>query len=86
VRPELLLQAVASLAAVLALILLAGWAARRRGLAPGTNPQALRLAATLALDTNRRLHLVQTEAGPVLVLTGGSADRLLPWPPRDAAP
>ena len=80
------LQAAFSLAAVLALVLLTGWAARRRLPAAGTDPSALRLAATLRLDAQRRLHLVETAGGQLLVLTGGGADRMLAWPPaRDLA-
>jgi hypothetical protein len=74
------LRAGAALAAVLALALLAGRLARRRLNLRGTAPAPLRLRATLALDTRRRLHLVETESGSVLILTGGATDRLLPWP------
>jgi hypothetical protein len=83
---SLLLQAGASLAAVLALVLLAGRAARLRGLAQSAGPHALHLAATLALDTRRRLHLVQTEAGDLIVLTGGANDNIIPWPKRPRPP
>jgi hypothetical protein len=76
----MLLQAAASLAAILALVLLAGRAARLRGLAQGNDPQALHLTASLALDTRRRLHLVRTANGAVLVLTGGANDNMMPWP------
>lgn len=84
----LLLQAASSLLAVLALVLLAGRAARGRGLAPGADPAVLRLSATLALDTRRRLHLVHVPGGNVLLLTGGANDNIMAWPapprpPRD---
>ena len=82
----LLLQAASALVAVVALVLLAGRAARLRGLAAPTDPQALRLAATLALDGTRRLHLVETASGQVLVLTGGTRDALLPWPSLQPPP
>ncbi len=75
-----MVQAVAALVAVLGLIVLAGRAARLRGLAGGSDPQALRLAATVALDARRRLHLVQAPGGAVLVLTGGANDAMLRWP------
>jgi flagellar biogenesis protein FliO len=71
-------EAVAALVAVLAMIVLAGRVARLRTGQAGGSP-ALRLRATLALDTRRRLHLVETDSGQVLVLTGGGSDRLLPW-------
>jgi hypothetical protein len=81
----LLLQAIASLVAVVALVLLAGRAARLRGLASGADPNVLRLAATLALDSRRRLHLVNAPGGNVLVLSGGANDNMMAWPapPRD---
>ena len=77
----LLLQAIASLAAVLALVLLAGYAARLRAPASAANPQSLHLTATLALDARRRLHLIHAPGGAALVLTGGANDTMLPWPP-----
>jgi flagellar biogenesis protein FliO len=81
----LLLQAVASLVAVLALVLLAGYAARLRAPTHTADPHALQLAATLALDARRRLHLVHAPGGAALVLTGGLNDTQLPWPPPAAA-
>ncbi len=71
-------EAVAALVAVLAMILLTGRLARGRAASGGDAP-ALRLRATLALDARRRLHLVETDSGSVLVLTGGGGDQLLPW-------
>ncbi len=74
-------QAAAALAAVLALVLLAGRAARRHAPATrGLDPAALRLRATLALDARRRVHLLETPSGLVLALTGGTADQLIPLP------
>jgi len=79
-----ILQAIASLAVILALLALAGWAGRRQmargGLAGGASPSALRLRATLALDPRRRLHLVETDHGVALVLTGGTHDQIFAWP------
>jgi flagellar protein FliO/FliZ len=80
----LLLQAIASLAAVIALVLLAGYAARLRTPTRSANPQSLHLTATLALDARRRLHLIHAPGGAALVLTGGPNDTLLPWPPPAA--
>ena len=74
----LLLRALAALAAVLALAVLAGRLARARLPAPAHG--ALRLHATLALDPRRRLHLVHTQSGDVLILTGGGSDQMLAWP------
>jgi flagellar biogenesis protein FliO len=76
------LQAAASLVAVLAVVLLAGLAARRAwpGAVPAHDASALRLRATLALDARRRLHLVDTAQGAALVLTGGTADLIVLLP------
>ena len=78
------LQAIASLTIILALLALAGWAGRRQiaraGLDAGMSPAALRLRATLALDPRRRLHLVETDHGVALVLTGGTHDQIFAWP------
>ena len=74
----LLLRGLAALAAVLALALLAGRLARAR--LPRPDAGELRLRATLALDTRRRLHLIQTPAGCVLVLAGGATDCVVAWP------
>jgi hypothetical protein len=82
-----MLQAGASLVAVLALVLLAGRAMRLRGHAPGADPHALRLTASVALDSRRRLHMVQAPGGALLVLTGGANDQMLAWPTaRDGPP
>jgi len=81
-----MLQAGASLVAVLALVMLAGRAMRLRGAAPGADPHALRLTASVALDSRRRLHMVQAPGGAVLLLTGGANDQMLPWPIARAGP
>jgi flagellar protein FliO/FliZ len=83
---ELLFRAAASLAAVVVMAVLAGRLLRGRLSLPSSPTSALRLRATLALDTRRRLHLVETDAGPVLILTGGATDCLLPWPTRGTPP
>jgi hypothetical protein len=82
----LLLRAAASLVAVVVMAVLAGRLVRARLRLPQHQSGALRLRATLALDTRRRLHLVETEVGCVLILTGGATDCLLPWPAHGAMP
>ncbi len=82
----LLLRATASLLAVVVMAVLAGRLARARLRLPAQQSSTLRLQATLALDTRRRLHLVETETGNVLILTGGTTDCLLPWPAQGAMP
>ena len=83
---ELLFRAAASLAAVVVMAMLAGRLLRGRLSLPSQQPGALCLRTTLALDTRRRLHLVDTEAGTVLILTGGATDCVLPWPTRGGPP
>ena len=83
---ELLFRAGASLAAVVVMALSAGRLLRGRLSLPSSTNSALRLRATLALDTRRRLHLVETDAGSVLVLTGGTTDCMLRWPTHSAPP
>ncbi len=83
-QAALLLRGLAALAAVLALAVLAGRLARAR--LPRINDGELKLRATLALDTRRRLHLVQTKQGCVLVLVGGATDCLVPWPAPPGSP
>lgn len=80
------LQFVAALAAVLALILLLAWAARRSGLAGklgavrgGRLPRRLALIEAMPLDARRRLVLLRCDRREHLVLlgTGQGADLLL---------
>ena len=83
------LPAAGALAAVLALILLAGRAARLTGFARaafprcGAGSQRLVLQDTLALDRARRLHVIRCDGQDVLVLTGGSTDVLIGWLPEN---
>jgi flagellar protein FliO/FliZ len=86
-----LLLAVASLAAVLGLILLAGrlagsrlgrvgtFAIGRLGLPHSGAACRLGLVQVLALDPRRRLHLIRCDDRHVLVLTGGPADQIVGW-------
>ncbi len=88
------LLALPSLALVLGLIWLAGHAIRRGWIRlPGGGPRMsggpappLAIVQTLAIDTRRRLHLVRCEGGHVLLLTGGTHDALLGWPPDKPGP
>jgi flagellar protein FliO/FliZ len=77
-----LTTAIAALAGVLALVLLAGRAARQFGLAgvsrPGAPGRRLALVETLALDPRRRISLIRCDGRELLVLTGGPQDVLLP--------
>ena len=75
-----IVTAVAALAAVLALIWLAGRLARFGGIAqrPATG-RSLAVQDVLALDARRRLHLVKCGQRRVLLLTGGAQDIVVGW-------
>ena len=75
-----IVTAIAALAAVLALIWLAGRLARVRGIAqrPATG-RLLSVEDVLALDARRRLHLVKCGQRRVLLLTGGAQDIVVGW-------
>jgi flagellar protein FliO/FliZ len=75
-----ILSAIAALAAVLALIWLAGRLARFGGIAQRpVNGRSLKVHDVLALDARRRLLLVQCEDRRVLLLTGGAQDIVVGW-------
>ena len=82
------LPAAAALAAVLALVLLAGRTARLTGLArPGVRAgpnRRLALQDCLQLDRARRLHLVRCDGRDLLLLTGGATDQVVGWLPSAA--
>jgi flagellar protein FliO/FliZ len=79
------LTAAASLAAVLALVLLGGRLLRAGGLAPAARPGArLCVQETLALDARRRLVLVRCDGRELLLLTGGAQDRVVGFLPERA--
>ncbi|HEY2132386.1 MAG TPA: hypothetical protein VGH36_05345 [Acetobacteraceae bacterium] len=76
-----ILLACAALAAVLALILLAGRLARAGGLAPRASGPVNRLAPlqSLPLDPRRRRHLIRCDNREILLLTGGNTDLVIGW-------
>jgi flagellar protein FliO/FliZ len=81
ITPTSLLTAAATLLAVLALIWLAGRAARLGGLA--RRPASggfLAVKDVIALDSRRRLYLIQYQDRRVLLLTGGGQDIVVGWP------
>ena len=80
---------VAALLAVVALIVLCGWAARllRHGRVPAAVNRRLSIRAALALDPRRRLLLVACDDDEILLLTGGPQDLVIhrvPHPARSA--
>lgn len=87
ITPFSILSAVAALAAVLALIWLAGRAARFGGLAKRPSVgRSLAVQDVIALDTRRRLHLVKCDDRRVLLLTGGGQDVVVGWLDRAEPP
>ncbi len=75
-----LLTASAALAAVLAMILLAGRLARMGGFGPRRGGgRSLVVLETAALDSRRRVHVVACDGRRMLLLTGGASDVLLGW-------
>jgi len=79
-----ILTAVAALAAVLALIWLAGRLARFGGMAQRpANGRVLAVQDMIALDSRRRLHVVKCEDRRVLLLTGGAQDIVVGWLDRE---
>jgi flagellar protein FliO/FliZ len=80
IAPSSLLTAFATLVAVLALIWLAGRAMRLSGRA--RRPASGRLLSVqdvIALDSRRRLYLIECQGRQVLLLTGGSQDVVVGW-------
>jgi flagellar protein FliO/FliZ len=83
-----ILTVAVTLVAVLALIWLAGRAARFGGLArrPASG-RILSVQDVIALDSRRRLYLIECQDHRVLLLTGGGQDVVVGWPgehPPDA--
>lgn len=74
------LTAAAALGGIVGLILLIGRALRHTSLArPGSSGRLLIVKDTIALDTRRRLHLIQHGDRAVLLLTGGESDVVVGW-------
>ena len=85
IDPTHWITAAAALGGVVGLILLAGRAARRAGLAPASGQGRLRVEETLVLDARRRLLLVTCEGRGLLLLTGGAKDEVVGWLPERGA-
>ena len=81
--PQLIGTALAALAGVLLLIMLLARGLRRLGWAPAAASGATRRLAveeTLPIDGRRRLLLLRCDGRPMLLLTGGPTDVLMPLP------
>jgi flagellar protein FliO/FliZ len=76
------LLAAGALAAVLVLIWLAQRAARFGGIGRFRAGARLAVQESIALDTRRRLLLVQCDDRCVLLLTGGAQDVVVGWLPK----
>jgi flagellar protein FliO/FliZ len=79
--PQSVLAALASLGAVLALIVVGQWLLRRHLPRLTVADGRLMIRQTLALDTRRRIHLVECDGRSILLLTGSGADRWSAWLP-----
>lgn len=78
--PDLIIQALAALAAVLLLAWGAARVARGRGLVT-TLPGRLAIRSVCALDARRRLVLIACDGREALLLTGPTGDTFLGWVP-----
>lgn len=86
IDPTHWITAAAALAAVIALILLAGRLARRAGLGPAARGSGrLVIEEALPLDARRRLLLVRCDGRALLLLTGGPQDEVVGWIPEPDA-
>ncbi len=75
-----LISAVAALISVLVMVGLGARLLRSGGWSPRPQPgRQLALRETVALDTRRRLHLVQCGDKQVVLLTGGAQDVVVGW-------
>lgn len=78
------LTAAVALAAVLALIFVAGRLARFGGIAQRSDgTRILVVQDVLHLDQRRRLYLISCGQRRVLLLTGGAQDRVVGWLDRE---
>ncbi len=81
--PQSIGTALAALAGVLILIMLLARGARRLGWAPvaaGSGTRRLAVEEALPIDGRRRLLLLRCDNRPMLLLTGGPQDVLMPLP------
>ena len=82
-----LLSSAVVLAGILGFILLLGRVLRHTSLArPMTSGRLLVVRESIALDTRRRLHLIEHGDRAVLLLTGGETDLVVGWLDRPKAP
>jgi hypothetical protein len=80
-------QALVAVLCLCAVVLLILGAARLAQAVPALRTQrqaasGLNLAATLALDRHRRLHLMDIDGRQVLLLTGGGSDVMIALPAK----
>jgi hypothetical protein len=69
-----------ALAGIIGVIMLIGRVLRHTSLGrPARSGRLLIVTDTIALDTRRRLHLVQHGERSVLLMTGGSNDLVVGW-------
>jgi hypothetical protein len=75
----------AALAAVLAIVVLAGRGARMLRLVQPATGRRLVLGETLALDRTRRLQLVSCDGREFLLLIGSGSEQVVSWLPPTVA-
>lgn len=86
--PQSIGTALAALAGVLILIMLLARGLRRLGWAPaaaGSGTRRLAVEESLPIDGRRRLLLLRCDNRPMLLLTGGPQDVLMPLPTTSQA-
>jgi flagellar protein FliO/FliZ len=82
-EPQTIGTAIAALAGVLVLIMLLARGLRRLGYVPAASGGAAKRLAVeeaLPIDGRRRLLLLRCDGRPMLLLTGGAQDVLVPLP------
>ena len=77
-----ILTGLLSLAGIIAFILMAARFMRYRLNTVAQDPsKSLKLKETLAIDSRRRIHVIECEGHQALVMTGGPQDQFMGWVP-----
>ena len=77
-----MLTGLLSLAGIIAFILLAARFMRHRLDTVALDPsKSLKLKETLAIDSRRRIHVIECEGHRALIMTGGPQDQFMGWVP-----
>jgi flagellar protein FliO/FliZ len=77
-----ILTGLLSLAGIIAFILTAARFMRHRLNTVAQDPsKSLKLKETLAIDSRRRIHVIECEGHRALIMTGGPQDQFMGWVP-----